>query len=114
MGLHTIDTVRRDAAEQRISFETKHTPGSQFAQVELICKGLRLIYNIDLEMDVIDEITFSTDQGNTGNMKFSYLQSIEGAGDSEEFAPPGPPRQRASKSGPDMLWLVQLVEGSLG
>ncbi|MFZ2147225.1 MAG: RNA polymerase sigma factor [Sedimentisphaerales bacterium] len=114
MGLHTIDTVRRDAAEQRILFETKYKPGSQFAQVELIYKGLRLIYNINLEMDVIDEITFSTDQGNTGNMKFSYLQSIEGAGDSEEFAPPGPPRRRASKSGPDMLWLVQLVEGSLG
>ena len=114
MGLHTIDTVRRDAAEQRILFETKHTPDSQFAQVELIYKGLRLIYNIDLEMDVIDEITFSTDQGNTGNMKFSYLQSIEGAGVSEEFAPPRPARQRASKSSPDMLWLVQLVEGSLG
>jgi len=114
MGLHTIDTVRRDAAEQRISFETKHTPGSQFAQVELICKGLRLIYKIDLEMDAIDEITFSTDQGNSGNLKFSYLQSIEGAGASEEFKPPRPKRQRASKSGPGLLWLVQLVEGSLG
>jgi len=114
MGLHTIDTVRRDAAEQRILFETKHTPSSQFAQVELIYKGLRLIYNIDLEMDVIDEITFSTDHGNKGNMKFSYLQSIEGAGVSEEFAPPRPAQQRASKSSPDMLWLVQLVEGSLG
>jgi len=113
MGLHTIDTVRRDAAEQRISFETKHTPGSQFAQVELVCKNLRLIYKIDLETDVIDEITFSTEQGNTGNLKFSYLQSIEGL--SEEFTPPGRPgRRRASKSGPGPLWLVQLVEGSLG
>jgi RNA polymerase sigma-70 factor (ECF subfamily) len=114
MGLHTIDTVRRDAAEQRISFETKHTPGSRFAQVELIYKGLRLIYNIDLEMDVIDEITFSTDQGKKGNLKFSYLQSIEGAGGSEDFRPPRPRRRRASKNSPGMLWLVQLVEGSLG
>jgi len=114
MGLHTIDTVRRDAAEQRIWFETRHTPGSQFAQVELICEGLRLIYKIDLETDVIEEITFSTDQGDTGNLKFSYLQSIEGAGVSEEFKLPRPKRQRASKSGPGLLWLVQLVEGSLG
>ena len=114
MGLHTIDTVRRDAAEQRISFETKHTPGSRFALVELIYKGFRLIYNIDLEMDVIDEITFSTDQGNSGNLKFSYLQSIEGAGGSEDFRPPRPRRRRASKNSPDLLWLVQLVEGSLG
>jgi len=113
MGLHTIDTVRRDAAEQRIRFETKHTPGSQFAQVELFCKGVRLVYKIDLETDVIDEITFSTDQGNTGNLKFSYLQSIQGVG--EEFKPPSRPRRRrASKSGPGLLWLVQLVEGSLG
>ncbi len=114
MGLHTIDTVRRDAAEQRISFETKHTPGSRFAQVELIYKGFRLIYNIDLEMDVIDEITFSTDQGKKGNLKFSYLQSIEGAGGSEDFRPPRPRRRRASKNSPGLLWLVQLVEGSLG
>ena len=114
MGLHTIDTVRRDAAEQRISFETKHTPGSRFAQVELIYKGFRLIYNIDLEMDVIDEITFSTDQGKKGNLKFSYLQSIEGAGGSKDFTPPRPRQRRASKNSLDLLWLVQLVEGSLG
>jgi len=114
MGLHTIDTVRRDAAEQRISFETKHTPGSRFAQVELIYKGLRLIYNIDLEMDVIDEITFSTDQGKKGNLKFSYLQSIEGAGGSEDFRPPRTRQRRASKNSLDLLWLVHLVEGSLG
>jgi len=114
MGLHTIDTVRRDAAEQRISFETKHTPDSRFAQVELIYKGFRLIYNIDLEMDVIDEIIFSTDQGKKGNLKFSYLQSIEGAGGSEDFRPPRPRQRRASKNSLDLLWLVQLVEGSLG
>ncbi|UCF17574.1 MAG: hypothetical protein JSW59_08950, partial [Phycisphaerales bacterium] len=113
MGLHTIDTVRRDAAEQRIRFETKYTPGEPFAQVELFCKGVRLVYKIDLEKDVVNEITFSTDQGNTGNLKFSYLQSIQGVGD--EFIPPSRPRRRrASKSGPGLLWLVQLVEGSLG
>ncbi len=113
MGFHTIDTVRRDAAEKRISFETKHTPGKPFAQVELSCGGVRLVYNIDLEMDVIDEITFSTDQGSVGNLKFSYLQSIEGV--SEEFRPPGRPRRpTTTQSGPGLLWLVQLVEGSLG
>jgi hypothetical protein len=112
MGIHTIDTVRRDAAEQRISFETKHLPDNRFAQVELDCEGVRLVYKIDLETDVIDEITFSTNQDNTGNLKFSYLQSIEGV--SEEFRPPRPRRRRASKSSPGLLWLVQLVEGSLG
>jgi RNA polymerase sigma factor (sigma-70 family) len=115
VGFHTIDTVRRDAAEQRIRFETMHKPGSGFAQVVLFCEDLKLIYNIDLEMDVIDEISFSADQGNIGNLKFSYLQSIEGTQMSEEFKTPGRPKQkRASKSSPGLLWLVQLVEGALG
>jgi len=113
MGLHTIDTVRRDAAEQRLRFETRHTPGSRFAQVEIVSKGVKIVYKIDLETDVIDEITFSTGQGSTGNLKFSYLQSLDEV--SEEFVPPGRPRQRmAPKDSPGLLWLVQLVEGSLG
>jgi RNA polymerase sigma-70 factor (ECF subfamily) len=113
MGFHTIDTVRRDAAEKRIWFETKQTTNNQFVQVELICEGLKLIYKIDLETDVIDEITFSTNEGNTGNLKFSYLQSIEEVG--EEFRPPSRPRRRgASNKDMGLLWLIRLAEGSLG
>jgi len=119
MGLHTIDTVRRDAAEQRIWFETKPATGpsgSQFAQVELTCKGLRIVYRIDLETDVIEEITFLAGQDEIGNLKFSYLQSIDEG--SSEFVPPGRPRQSAvggaPKGSPGLLWLVHLVEGSLG
>ena len=112
MGLHTIDTVRRDAAEQRIRFETRHTPDSQFAQVELTCENARIVYKIDMETDVVDEITFSTDQGNTGNLKFSYLQSVDGV--SQEFIPPVKPKNPTNTgSGPGILWLVQLMEGSL-
>jgi len=112
MGLHTIDTVRRDAAEQRIWFETRLTPDNQFAQVELVHEGMRIVYNIDLETDVIDEITFSTDQGNTGNLKFSYLQSIDAV--SQEFIPPSRPgNPTTTGSSPGILWLAQLVEGSL-
>ena len=112
MGLHTIDTVRRDAAEQRIWFETSHTPDSRFAEVELTCENDRIVYKIDMETDVVDEITFSTDQGNTGNLKFSYLQSVNGV--NQEFIPPGKPgNPTAAGSSPGLLWLVQLVEGSL-
>jgi len=112
MGLHTIDTVRRDAAEQRIRFETRHTPDSQFAEVELTGENARIVYKIDMETDVVDEITFSTDQGNTGNLKFSYLQSVDGV--SQEFIPPVKPKNPTNTgSGPGILWLVQLMEGSL-
>jgi len=112
MGLHTIDTVRRDAAAQQIAFKTEASPDGRFANVEVSYSGVRLVYSIDIETDVIDEITFSTDDGNTGNLRFSYLQSVSGAG--QEFMPP---RRSVSpvvrKSSPGFLWLAQLMEGSL-
>jgi RNA polymerase sigma-70 factor (ECF subfamily) len=112
MGLHTIDTVRRDAAEQRIWFETRLMPDSRFAEVELTGENVKIIYKIDMETDVVDEITFSTNQGKTGNLVFSYLQSVDNV--SGEFVPPGRPRQpTTSQSSQGLLWLLQLVEGSL-
>ena len=114
LGLHAIDIVRRDAAAQRIPFETKYTPGSKFAQVEIIYEGLRIIYNIDLETDVIDEITFSTDQEDKGNLKFSYIQNVNEIIHGEFVAPERPNIRGASEDSSGLLWLIQLVEGSLG
>ena len=113
MGLHTIDTVRRDAAEKRIWFETKYLPDDRFAQVQMDCDGVKVAYKIDLQADVIDEITFTTDQGEAGNLTFEYLQSIEGTERSREFDPPDVPRrQNSPKTDPGLPWLVQLVEDS--
>ncbi len=113
LGLHTIDTVRRDAAAERVQFETKHTPGSPIAQVELNCEDLRIIYNIDLETDIINEITFSTDQGDKGNLKFTYIQEINEVIQGEFVSPKRSRSRGASKRGSGLLWFVQLVEGSL-
>ena len=111
MGLHTIDTVRRDAAEQNIWFATRYLPDDRFAQVEMDCEGVKVTYKIDMQADVIDEITFTTAQGEAGNLEFSYLQSIEGAG--REFSLPDMPRRPTSpKANPGLQWLVQLVEDS--
>jgi RNA polymerase sigma-70 factor (ECF subfamily) len=112
MGLHTIDTVRRDAAEQRIWFETDYLPDGRFAQVELTHENTKIVYKIDMETDVVDEITISTDQGDTGNLKFTYLQDVDGL--DQEFLPPGKPgNPTAAGSSPGILWLVHLMEGSL-
>jgi len=112
MGLHTIDTVRRDAAEQRIVFETKHTEGSQYAAVELVRGDLKVTYSIDLDKDVIDEITFSNEQGVIGNMKFEYLESVENI--NNDFVAPRRPRQQTvTQNSSGLLWLVQMLEGSL-
>jgi len=121
MGLHTIDTVRRDAAEQQIWFETKHTPGSTKAEVVLNKEpkndSLRLIYTIDLDKDVIEKITFSVSdaQGRDaeGELIFSYLEDIEQVG--AEFSEPREKSYRMSqREGLGIFWLILLAEGDLG
>jgi len=113
MGLHTIDTVRRDAAKERILFQTSYTPDSQFAEVELTHENAKIIYKIDMDKDVVDEITFSTDQGEVGNLKFSYLESVDGL--DQEFLRPGKPGNTTTttSSSQGILWLAQLMEDSL-
>lgn len=113
MGLHTIDTVRRDAAEQSVWFDTDHKAGDSKTQVELTCGQVKLIYSIDLEPDVIDEITLAAGGGSDGYLRFSYLQDIENIGD--EFATPrAPSHQKRTQESAGLLWLVQLADGSLG
>jgi RNA polymerase sigma-70 factor (ECF subfamily) len=113
LGLHTIDTVRRDAAEQRMWFKTIYTPDSQFAEVELTHQNAKIVYKIDMDKDVVNEITFATDQGEAGNLKFSYLESVDGL--DQEFLCPGKPRNTttSTSSSQGILWLAQLMEGSL-
>lgn len=112
-GLHTIDAVRRAAAEQRVWFETKLLPKGVKAEVTLSHDEGRLIYTIDMEKDVIDKITFLSDEEQVlGELRFSYLQEIDNVG--SEFAEPRRKRyQRMNLKKPGMLWLVQLVEETL-
>jgi hypothetical protein len=116
MGLHTIDTVRRDAGEQRVWFETKHAPGGTYAEVILSKEQNRLIYTIDMERDVVDRITFSVNYNRgrdaEGEVLFSYMDEVEQIGD--EFVEPrkkyyGVPQQEEI----GMQWLIRLAEGTL-
>jgi hypothetical protein len=109
MGLHTIDTVRRDAAKEQVPFETKYKPGDDKAEVILTCPQGKLIYTVDMEADVIDEIAISAGHGKEGFLKFSYLQRIEKEGD--EFVEP---RVSGSYGGMrresrGMLWLFEIA-----
>ncbi len=111
MGLHTIDTVRRDAAEYQLSFETKKTPDTSKVQVVIKYKQLRLLYTIDIETDVIEKIKFSNDDGDLGELRFSYLQNIDNPG--IEFNSPSAGRTRKThQSQPDTLWLVKLINNN--
>ncbi|NIP22293.1 MAG: sigma-70 family RNA polymerase sigma factor [Phycisphaerae bacterium] len=104
MGLHTIDTVRRDAAEKQISFETRYDKSSGKAQVVLKPKNGQIVYTIDMEKDVVESITFSGDTG--GQIKFDYLQDIDSIGG--EFAEPRRETRLIEKS-KGISWLLELV-----
>jgi len=108
MGLHTIDTVRRDAAEQQVWFETKKIPGDNKAEVVLTQEQVRLVYTIDMETDVIEKITLSVINGGEGELRFSYLQDIENV-DNEFTQPSVRSYRRLQQNPPGMLWLVNLI-----
>jgi len=109
MGLHTIDTVRRNAAEKHLRFETKYMRSTGRAEVTLICEQVRFSYTIDMKTDVIEGITIERNDGGRGELRFTYLQDID-AGDGE-FVPPRPRiSQQTRQEAPGMLWLATMVE----
>jgi RNA polymerase sigma-70 factor (ECF subfamily) len=81
MGLHTIDTVRRDAADRRIRYETK-LRGGDSAEVKLTSGEGQLTYTVDMERDVVEKMRISTvnRRGAEGEVTFEYLQDISQAG----------------------------------
>jgi hypothetical protein len=105
MRLHAIDTVRRDAAQKRIWFETRYNKSSGKVLVALKTKDVRIVYTIDMEKDIVESITFSGDTG--GQLQFDYLQDIDSIG--SEFAEPIR-KSRLQESSEGMLWLLRLVE----
>jgi len=120
MGLHSIDTIRRDAAEKHLRFETKLLPGSAKAQVavykESAGQNLQLVYTVDLETDVIDKIEFikTADRGHTkiGEMAFSYPEKL-----GQSDVKPAEPRVKSYAAirteKMEELWLMRLAENIL-
>ena len=84
MGLHTIDIVRRDAAEKEIPFETALRAGESKGQVILTKGTYNGIYTIDMEKDVVERIIYSGEK--EGELAFTYLQEISEV--TSEFAAP--------------------------
>ncbi|MCD6393011.1 MAG: sigma-70 family RNA polymerase sigma factor [Planctomycetes bacterium] len=112
-GLHTIDTIRRDAALKQLWFETTVLPEKAKANVIVSCDGVKLDYTIDMTRDVIEKIAFVSDAGDTlGQLKFSYVQNIDSMSDI-----PSVGRIRIdteSQESGGILWLVKLGGGETG
>jgi len=121
MGLHTIDIIRRDAAQQAVPFQTIYTPGQSKAHVILTAqinnRSVKLDYVIDMDKDVIDKIIFSSSdsqgQARGGELSFYYLEKIDNVGD--QFAEPREEifqGQKQQESG--IIWLLKLAAGTPG
>jgi hypothetical protein len=113
MGLHAIDSVRRDAAEQRATFETQVLSGGRQAQVTITSDKTMLKYLIDIEADLILQIGLAVDGSPVGTLSFEYLQDA-GAGQGEFTAPSNRVDRLSLRENPGLLWLVRLANGHLG
>jgi RNA polymerase sigma-70 factor (ECF subfamily) len=118
-GLHSIDIIRRDAAREKLHFETKYTPDDTKAEVVITKKledqHLQANYIIDLETDVVDEITCTvrSDSGQTyeGRLKFDYLRDIDRL--EYEFVAPKQKIHVEPQQQSQMLWFTRLAKGKL-
>ena len=113
MGLHSIDAVRRDAATQKLRFQTRYD-GGDCADVLVKAGTVTLSYTINMEQDIVERITFVSDRPEasdsiTGQLDFTYLEDTDGL--APEFTEPRAITAGAIKSSPyGMLWLTQLLQ----
>ncbi len=109
MGLHTMDSIRRDAALNQIPFRTEYEPGRDTAQVTLDFGQNELIYTIDTQKDVVDSIALGANGNRRGKLEFTYLQDItEDAGDFASPRQESPPKWQRDQLG--IMWLIKLMD----
>jgi hypothetical protein len=118
MGMHTIDIVRRDAASQRLWFETSPADSDEDEVVTLSHQGsgtnTQVVYTIGMENDIVKSIAFAVNGIPKGSLAFSYLQDIQQVDD--KFIEPDAAEylQTQTQEPPAVLWLIHLAQGNLG
>jgi RNA polymerase sigma-70 factor (ECF subfamily) len=121
MGMHTVDTVRRDAVMQRMPFITAVDKDDNVT-VTLVDEAdyfATVTYDMDMENDIIGDIEFELCENEdaepfkSGHFAFSYLQNIDQAGD--DFAEPVllDSAQVKIRKSPGVMWLIYLAQGNL-
>ncbi len=109
-GLHSIDTIRRDAAAHALWFETQNIPETQQVAVTVIHQDSRIIYTIDMETDLVRQIHFFDDQSEKGRLSVEYLKDVKGSTD--VIDPRSPRRRTARHKRLDTLWMLELMQGA--
>ncbi len=116
-GLHTIDIIRRDAAEQRLKFDTRFDPKKNLAYINVTDRENNLLYTVNMVKDLVEKITLNI-KANTSEssaeytLEFNYLQDVEKA--EQAFRPPPAKRRIKSRNATaGMLWLLKVAQGSM-
>lgn len=107
LGLHTIDTVRRDAAGQELPFQTQYDSRTDLATVVVQSEPMALTYTIDMTRDLISRLDMSSTTV-TGELMFTYLEEEDSS--SNQFAEPRVAAGGPTKSNTQgVLWLLDVL-----
>jgi RNA polymerase sigma factor (sigma-70 family) len=109
-GLHTVDTIRRDVAKQRLWFETQSISRTQEVTVTVIHHGFKIVYTIDMKTDLVRQIHFFKDKSEQGRLSVEYLKDVKGS--TGVIEPKLPRRRPARHKRLDTLWMLDLVKGA--
>jgi len=112
MGLHTLDTVRRDAARSQLWFETKPQSDGKTVEVMITRAQTKLNFTIDMYHDIIEKILIKSGRERESELVFSYLEDVAGVED-EFIAPTWRNSSGRYRRSPQMMWLMNLGDGNL-
>jgi len=114
-GLHCIDTIRRDAAQQRLRFETDRQADGSHVKVIVHATPVGLVYTVDMQTDIVETIelfeAMPVEANRIGQLSFTYLQEIPERADRSFDAPRVPKSAATASESLGLLWLTQLAGG---
>lgn len=114
-GLHCIDTIRRDAAQRRLRFETIRQDDGAHVKVIVHTMPIGLVYTVDMQTDIVETIELfeaaPVESNRIGQLSFTYLQEIPEPADRSFDGPREPRSGPAVSDRTGLLWLTQLAGG---
>ncbi len=118
MGFHTLDTIRRDAASERIWFATDVVEPNENVDVSIVDDRERsqdlVRYTVDMEKDILVKIELwrgpdGLFEEHVGELSFRYDCGTAEAGDAFVIPEPLEPSEAGRTEQGTILWPIQLL-----
>lgn len=114
LGLHCVDTIRRDAAGQELEFQTRYDPRTDIATIVVRSDPATLAYTIDMQRDLVERLELNSSQAQhgrpiAGELAFTYYPDDDST--DAQFPEPRVTAVGAVRSGVrGMLWLLDVLD----